>query len=414
MKTYTFIWIRLSLIFTLGITAATSLAQKDTIIKRVPFDTSSSLLNMDAAYNRPFLTFKKVPIAIGGYLETNSMYKSEDGVTEGLSFQARRFTLFMSASIKSRLKFLAELEFEDGTKEISIEFAAMDVAVHPLFNLRGGIVMNPIGAFNQNHDGPKWEFIERPDVATNLLAATWSNAGFGIFGKLNAGNWIFGYEAYLTNGFDDQIIDNESNKTFLPATKTNKERFEENNSGSPLITGKIAIKNRKIGEVGISYMGGVFNKFEDDGITLDIKRRLDVIAFDLNTRIPVIQTTIVGEFAYTFIDVPATYSQQYGNRQWGIFIDIIQPVIRKPLFGWEKAVLNIAGRFDFVDWNVGGFKNSGESIGEEMIAVTPSVSFRPSPQTVFRLNYRYQWQKDILSNPAAQTASWMFGFSTYF
>ena len=29
-------------------------------------------------------------------------------------------------------------------------------------------------------------------------------------------------------------------------------------------------------------------------------------------------------------------------------------------------------------------------------------------------NYRYQWQEDILHNPAALTATWMFGFSTYF
>ena len=76
--------------------------------------------------------------------------------------------------------------------------------------------MNPIGAFNQNHDGPKWEFVERPDVAVNLLPATWSNVGFGLYGKTHKGNWVLGYEAYFTNGFDDSIIDNIENKTFLP------------------------------------------------------------------------------------------------------------------------------------------------------------------------------------------------------
>lgn len=54
-----------------------------------------------------------------------------------------------------------------------------------------------------------------------MLPATWSNAGFGIFGKTNKNKWVLGYELYLTNGFDQTIIDNKENKTFLPASKEN-------------------------------------------------------------------------------------------------------------------------------------------------------------------------------------------------
>jgi hypothetical protein len=290
----------------------------------------------------------------------------------------------------------------------------MDVAFHPLFNFRGGIIMNPIGAFNQNHDGPKWEFVERPDVAVNLLPATWSNVGFGLYGKTHKGNWVIGYEAYLTNGFDDGIIDNIENKTFLPATKQNKDRFEENNSGKPLITGKIALKNRKLGEIGFSYMGGVYNKYIDDGVVLDEKRRVDVIAIDLNAVIKKTGTYIVGEAVYTWVDVPATYTQQYGTKQWGVFVDIVQPVLQRKIFDWDNASLNLAARLDYVDWNIGTFSDTNTAMGDNLWAITPAISFRPSSQTVFRLNYRYQWQKDILSNPAAKTATWLFGISTYF
>lgn len=386
----------------------------DSLVSRIPTDTSTTSMNMDAAYNRPFLTVNKMPVALGGYLEANSFYSSEDGVSEGLSFQARRLTVFMSATITKRIKFLSELEFEDGTKEIGIEFAAMDVAFHPALNLRGGIIMNPIGAFNQNHDGPRWEFVERPDVAVNMLPATWSNAGFGLYGKTYKGNWILGYEAYLSNGFDNSIIDNEENKTFLPATKENEERFEENNSGKALATGKIAIKNRKFGEIGFSYMGGIYNKFEDDGVTLDQKRRLDVFAIDLNTTIQKTGTYIVGEVVWVMVDVPSTFTQQYGNKQQGAFVDVVQPILKRKILDWENATLNLAARLDYADWNVGKFNETGTEIGDDLWAITPAISFRPSSQTVIRLNYRYQWQRDILNNPAARTAAWMFGFSTYF
>ena len=390
-------------------------AQKiDSLATRIQADTSKTLLNMDAAYSRPFIAIKKTPVAIGGYLEANSIYSEEDGVSEGLSFQARRLTLFMSATISKRIKFLSEIEFEEGGKEIGIEFAAVDVALHQAFNFRGGIIMNPIGAFNQNHDGPKWEFVERPDVAVNMLPATWSNAGFGLFGKTHKGDWILGYETYLTNGFDGSIIDNEENKTFLPAAKNNDERFEESNSGKALFTGKVAIKNRKIGEIGFSYMGGVYNKFEEDGLTLDKKRRLDVFALDFNTTINKTGTYIVGEAVLINVDVPDTFTQQYGNKQKGLFIDVVQPILTRKILNWDNATLNVAGRLDYVDWNVGKFNETNTNIGEDLIAITPAIGFRPTPQTVFRINYRYQWQKDILDNPAAQKASWFFGFSTYF
>ncbi len=415
MKIYTFLKLKHVLLGCLLIAINSTInAQDDKLINRIAADTSSTSLNMDAVYDRPFLTFKKVPVALGGYLEANSIYSSEDGVSEGLSFQARRLTIFMSATISKRIKFLTEIEFEDGTKEIGIEFAALDVAFHPAFNFRGGIIMNPIGGFNQNHDGPKWEFVERPDVAVNLLPATWSNAGFGLYGKTHKDDWIFGYEAYLTNGFDNSIIDNKENKTFLPAAKENEERFEESNSGKALFTGKVAIKNRNIGEIGLSYMGGVYNKFEEDGLTLDKERRVDVFAIDFNTTIKKTDTYIVGEVDFINVDVPETYTQQYGDKQWGAFVDVVQPVLKRNILNWENATLNLAARLDYVDWNVGTFNETGVDIGDELFAITPAISFRPTSQTVFRLNYRYQWQTDILNNPAAKTATWLFGFSTYF
>lgn len=128
---------------------------------------------------------------------------------------------------------------------------------------------------------------------------------------------MFGYEAYLSGNFDNSIIENTENKTFLPAAKENPERFEEINSGEPLFTGKIALRNTKVGELGISYMGGIYNKFEDDGITIDKKRRVSVFALDFNTTLPRIKTFITSEFAWVYVDVPDTYSQQFGKNRKG-------------------------------------------------------------------------------------------------
>lgn len=390
-------------------------AQKDsTFIKRISTDTTNIKLNMDAVYNRPFIQMGKMPVALGGYVESNTSYFGTDGVIEGLSFQIPRLTLFLSSTIKRRIKFLSEIEFEEGGKEISIEFASMDIEFHPLFNFRGGVIMNPIGAFNQNHDGPKWEFISRPISATQIIPSTWSNVGFGIFGKYAKSNVVLAYEFYLTNGFDDRIIANDQNRTWLAASKQNPERFEESFNGVPLVTAKTALRHRKIGELGLSWMGGVYNKFEEDGLELDKRRRVDLLAIDFNTTIPKINTYINAEWVWAMVDVSQTYTQQFGNRQQGGFIDIVQPVIKRKILGWKNSTFNVALRTEYADFNVGTFKETGGNISDQVVAIVPGISFRPSQQTVIRFNYRYHWQTDILGNPASRTAGYQFGFSTYF
>jgi hypothetical protein len=406
---------RFSLVIITCVLAQAGMSQIDpTLLRRVPKDTSATQMNLDAVYNRPFLQVGKLPVSIGGYVEANYQYLQENGISEGHQFQMRRLSLFISSSIRNRIKFLSEIEFEDGAKEISLEFASVDFEFDPLLNLRGGVVLNPIGSFNQNHDGPKWEFVDRPIASTQMLPATFSNAGFGFYGKKFNKDWAFAYETYLTNGFNDLIINNAENKTFLPATKEDPERFEESFNGSPLFTGKIAVRNNKIGELGLSYMGGVYNKYEDDGLVLDIKRRVNVFAIDFNTTVQFTNTFINTEWAWVNVNVPDTYSEQFGEKQWGGFIDLVQPIIKKKMFGFDDAVLNAALRLEYVDWNKGNFKATGGNISDDIFSIVPAISWRPGAQTVIRFNYRYNWQQDILGNPPSKLAGFQLGVSTYF
>ncbi len=389
--------------------------QIDPDLLKIPgSDSSKQLLNMDAVYNRPFTSAGKLPVSLGGYLEANWQHLGTDGISEGHQFQFRRMTLFVSSTITRRLKFLSELEFEDGTKEIALEFAALDLEFHPLLNLRGGVILNPIGAFNQNHDGPKWEFVDRPVSATQLLPATWSNAGFGLYGKYNQKDWMFGYEAYFSGNFDQSIIDNSLNRTSLAEAKKNANRFEEIHSGLPLFTGKAAVRHNHLGELGLSYMGGVYNKYQEDGLRLDKKRRVDVFAIDFNGTLPWLNTFITGEWSWIRVNVPPTYTEQYGNKQHGGFVDLVQPILKQRVLDWDDAVINLAVRLEYVDWNRNKFVSTGEAISDHLWSLVPALSFRPSGQTVIRLNYRFQRQRDLLGNPPARTGGFSFGFSSYF
>jgi len=62
-----------SLLFVLLIFVKTSVFSQidSTLLKRTVQDTSGLKLNMDAVYNRPFLSVAKFPVAVGGYVEAN-------------------------------------------------------------------------------------------------------------------------------------------------------------------------------------------------------------------------------------------------------------------------------------------------------------------------------------------------------
>ena len=169
-----------------------------------------------AVFNRPFIT-SAAGTSIGGYLEANSNYFVEDGITDGFSMEMRRFNVFLYSAISRRVKFLSELEFEHGTEEIALETALLDIQLDPKFIIRGGILLVPLGALNQNHDSPRWDFVERPLVSSDIIPSTLSEVGFGFYGRAYKHPVTISYDMYLTNGLGDGVVSNAEERTFLPA-----------------------------------------------------------------------------------------------------------------------------------------------------------------------------------------------------
>ncbi|MCH8325197.1 MAG: hypothetical protein IIB83_01325 [Bacteroidetes bacterium] len=364
----------------------------------------------DAIYNRPFIT-SAFPVALGGYLEGNTNYFSEDGVSEGFSMEFRRFNIFLYSTIIPRVRFFAELEFEHGTEEIAIETAQVEFEFLQALVFRAGIIIVPIGAYNVNHDPPKYEFVERPLEATKIIPTTLSDIGFGFNGKIFWNNLLFTYDAYLVNGLNDGIILNDQGRTFLGSGKA-EERFAEDNNGSPTFSGRLAVKSQKFGELGISYYRGIYNSFRIEGETVDAKRSIGIMAIDFNTKIE--KLIIQGEFAVNSIEVPKNISEIFGTKQWGGYLDIVYPVIKANILGFDNSVINLAVRLERIDYNVGKFAETGKNIYDDINGLSFAISFRPAPGTVFRANYIHYWSRDVLGNPTVKTTGFQFGLTTYF
>lgn len=373
-------------------------------------DDSSSV--QGSIYQRPFIS-SAGRTAIGGYVEANAHYTREEGIGPGLSMELRRFNIFLYSSIGARIRFLSELEFEHGTQEIALETALLDLRLSSALVLRAGILLPPIGAFNQNHDGPRWEFVDRPLVATEIIPSTLSEVGFGVNGRVVPTSGLtLTYDAYLTNGLGEGVVLNSTGRTHFASGKR-AGQFAGDDNGVPALSGRVALRSRVLGEAGLSFYGTTYNTFRLDGIAIDERRGLSLFALDISTALPQ-GIELRGEAALAGVELPEGTSDLLADRQWGAHLDVIVPVLRLSRGAFRGGVLNVTARLEHVDLNVGRFASTGLLIGDDRSAITVGASFRPVPGSVLKLNYRREWEHDIPRNAATRTGSLQIGVASYF
>ncbi len=365
---------------------------------------------LNALYNRPTSGSLGSSTQIGGYMDGNLNYFRTDGLSEGLSMELRHFNLFVFSSLSSRLSLMAEIEFEHGSEEISIETAQLDWRLAENFSFRGGIVLAPIGAFNQRHDAPLYEFIDRPLVSTTILPATLSLMSMGVRGKF----WLddrmsLSYELFAANPIGDHIIDNEDQRTNIAAAKSN-EIYEESLNGSPAFVGRVALAWNRVLEVGLSSYLGIYNRYQSEGSVVDAKRSLSMSALDFSVEIG--RVHLQAEAAINTVELPQGISPAYGDKQWGTFVEAVVPVVQFSALDYSAMQLNAALRAEYVDYNVGEF-GSGDVKHDDIRALNLAVGLRPTAATSFRVVAMRQWIRDLFGNPSDNFGV-QFGFATYF
>lgn len=362
-------------------------------------------------YDRPYIDRIAGSIAIGGYAEMNSNFVREEGIEEGLSFEARRFNLFAYSAISEAVKLTSELEFEHGTEEINLETALVDILLHTSLNFRAGILLSPIGKFNITHDSPRYDIIDRPLVSTEIIPATLSEVGLGFFGALYPTAYDrITYELYATNGLGDGVVGGSGQGTRISAGK-GETAFEEDNNGSPAFTGRLAVNPRFGGELGVSFHTGYYNTYEIEGDAVDDKRRLTLLAvdFEYSKR----RFYLRGEGALARLDVQESLAEIFADQQTGFYAEAGYTLVRRPLLNFREAQVTLVTRYDYIDLNDGIFSSTGQDIGDTTKRLTVGLSFRPTVETSVRLSYFRSWHRDAFNN-LKNEMNVQFGVATYF
>ncbi|MFN0156456.1 MAG: hypothetical protein ACKVRP_00120 [Bacteroidota bacterium] len=365
-------------------------------------DTTAHPAVEGGIYDRPYLFQPSSRLAIGGYAETMLRSEYADGIHENISFEARRFNIFFFSSISQFIKLTSELEFEHGTEEIKLETALIDLLFHESLNVRGGIILSPLGKFNIAHDSPRNEFTDRPLVSTQIIPTTLSEAGFGLHGlfyPINDNRVT--YEMYLVNGFTDDLV-LSGDGTFIPAGRPTA--FEEDNNGNLAFVGRVAVHPQFGGELGVSMHTGFYNSFMKDGLDVDVARRLTITAIDWGYDLG--DFSFSGEYARAHIEIPVSLQGLFAERQQGVYLQLMYDVLRDLFPMFPQSVLAIGTRYDYVDMDA-------DVRGGDTHRFSGVVNLRLVPEMIIKLDYQHNWLFDRINNES-RSAVIQFGIATYF
>lgn len=351
-------------------------------------------------YDKPYLGSLAGRAAIGGYAEAHAVWVRQDGATEEAGFIAKRFNIFTAARVSDLVRFAAELEFEEGGEEVKLEFAAIDLLLHPRIAVRAGMILSPLGRFNLAHDSPLNPFTDRPIVSTELLGVALSEPGLGVFGAIPAGRGRVSYELYGVNGFHDGLVTDAEDGTRLPLGRGN---FEDNNA-SPAFVGRVAYSPSLAAEFGFSGHHGAYNVFDSEGLAVDDRRDVTVFVGDLELSFA--GFTLTGEAAAVDVDIAPGLVGIFASGQRGLFADLVRPFGRGWIGALPAAYFEGAARVDAVDFDT-------DRPGDSLWRMTLGVNFHPTSDTAVKLGVLRGRSHDRFENPADQ-AGVQVSLATYF
>jgi len=133
-------------------------------------------------------------VTVGGYGEI--VYNQPEG--ENGTLDVHRMVLLFGYKFNDKVQFVTEVELEH-VEEVFVEQAFLQYSLSNNVNLRGGLMLVPMGIVNEYHEPTTFNGVDRPSVDHDIVPTTWREVGVGISGKFD--DISLRYQAYLFNGF---------------------------------------------------------------------------------------------------------------------------------------------------------------------------------------------------------------------
>lgn len=203
-------------------------------------------------------------LTIGGYGEVHYNQPLSSDIRSNGKLDVHRMVMLFGYKFNSRTQFFTELEFEH-VSEVYVEQAFLQYKINNLINLRGGLLLIPMGIINEYHEPTTFNGVERPLVDTYIAPTTWREIGLGVSGNLPEAS--LKYQLYLVNGFNG--YNGSANLNGKNGLRSGRQKGAESFISYPNFTGKIEYFGIRGLNIGVSGYYGKTQSTLYDGLKKD-------------------------------------------------------------------------------------------------------------------------------------------------
>lgn len=359
------------LFIALAMIATASFAQQDTqqdslrVINRLGYNNASKL-------------------TIGGYVQID--YNEPDGPTPG-KLDVHRLVMLFGYNFSDRVSFLTEIEWEH-VKEVYVEQAFVNYSFSTAFNIRGGLMLVPMGYVNEYHEPPVFYGVERPGLDNYIVPTTWRELGIGATGNLQ--NLSLRYQAYLFNGFIS-YMDGEGTLRGSDGLRKGRQKGAE----SVINTPNLSVKLDYYGILGLRLgLAGYFGNTQTDDSSVE-GSTVGVSMIGFNALYRYRSLDLRGQYIWTSLSGTEDYNEltgkDLGSQMNGFYLEAAYNILPWIDRNTDKQFY-LFTRYEAYDTHADTDGDLARNPGYDRNNVTAGFDFKIAPGVVFKADY--QWFND--------------------
>jgi hypothetical protein len=336
----------------------------------------------------------------GAYGEIKFSQQMSDDFRNNAKLDIHRVVLLMDYDFNSRLRFTTEIEVEH-VKEIYLEQAYLNYKFNDYFQLKGGLILIPMGIVNERHEPPTFNGVNRPLVDKYIVPSTWREIGFGFTGKIKEVD--LKYQAYVMNGFNS--FDGAGTLSANNGLRKGRQKGAESYMSSPNFSANISFYGISNLNIGLSAFVGNSESTRFNGLAKDDEIALQsadstvvgigMYGLDLEYKLKGFQ--LKGQYIYGSIGNSLEYNvatdQNIGSSIYGYYAELNYDLFR--LFENPKGELITFFRYE----NYNTQNDVAEGIVKEekydITQMTFGLGYKITPQAVVKADFQLRKSKDM-------------------
>ncbi|WP_430810183.1 MULTISPECIES: hypothetical protein [unclassified Carboxylicivirga] len=351
-------------------------------------------------------------LTIGGYGEVHYNQQLNADTHNNGKLDVHRIVMLLGYNFNEKTQFISELEFEH-VKEVYVEQAFIQHKLSNAFQLRGGLMLIPMGIVNEYHEPNTFNGVERPLIDKYIAPTTWREIGAGFTGNILPVSMR--YQAYVVGGFNG--YDSSGKFSGKNGLRKGRQKGAEAYISSPNFAGRIEYFGIRGLNIGLSgYFGNTqstlydgIDKNDKDALAKADSSVVGMAMIGLDARYTYGGLQLRGQYYHTSLSNTKQYNEFTGNdlgsAMYGYYLEAAYNVF-KHLDGVKTGLIPFV-RYEAYDTHS---KTAGDLLQNnayDIKAITTGLTLKLTQNAVLKADM--QFVKSAADNEYAKTFNAGFG-----